>query len=302
MEVIVSLRLPSLPPLRATLPETASVDLHMHTTASDGIWSPQGLVDFARSINLDLIAVTDHNTVRHVQPVREAAAGTGLIVLGGCEVSTRIGNKAYHLLCLGLDPTDDAWERVQKRVLSGRRAMNDQVIAALAKHGYHLDRKSLYVDPAAGEPVYIANPISTGMMNAGYIKSHSELDSILRSTDITFDTLASSISLDELDSVLGDAFAMRVIAHPGRDERGVSNLLDAETLRRILDVTRIDGLEAKHPYHRPEQVGEYLEMAQAFDLVVSCGSDAHHLKRPLLQHPITYCRPLMERCGIEIKA
>lgn len=289
------------PPLSARIPVTAQVDLHMHTTASDGIWTPPELVETALEKGLRLIAVTDHNTVEHIRPVRAAAEEQDLIVLGGCEVSTNFRGKLFHLLCLGLDPDDPAWLRVQKRVERGRRRMYDEVIDFLAEKGYRINRAHLYIDPETDEPIYIKTPITTGLMNEGYIQAKEEVAAILERTGAHFASEYASIPMEELDSVLGDAYAVRVIAHPGRDERGVSHLLDTATLKALGDVTRIDGLEATHPYHRPEQVGEYERMAREFGMVISCGSDAHHLRRTLKPHPAAYCRDLLQRCGVELE-
>src|SRR5712691_3902960 len=100
-----------------TLAPDASIDLHMHTTYSDGRWPAQQLIDYLADEGFDLVAVTDHDRVDMVASIQDGAAAKNLPVLAGVEMSTEWHGRMGHVLCYGFDPADNYLRDVTAQVM-----------------------------------------------------------------------------------------------------------------------------------------------------------------------------------------
>ncbi len=124
-----------------TLPPDASVDLHMHTTYSDGRWPAQQLIDFLVTEGFQLVAVTDHDRVDKIAEIQALAAEKRLPVLTGVEMSTDWNGKMGHMLCYGFDPQQNELrpltEKVARLQLENTQAVNEE----LQRKGYPMPRQ-----------------------------------------------------------------------------------------------------------------------------------------------------------------
>src|ERR1700738_1233095 len=124
-----------------TLAPTASIDLHMHTTYSDGRWPAQQLIDYLVAERFDLVAVTDHDRVDKVAEIQALAAEKHLPVLAAVEMSTQWNGRMAHLLCYGFNPTQNALQAITTKVvqlqLENTYAVNDE----LKRQGYAFPRQ-----------------------------------------------------------------------------------------------------------------------------------------------------------------
>jgi 3',5'-nucleoside bisphosphate phosphatase len=114
-------------------------DLHIHTTHSDGKYSPQQVIDLARRAGLSAIAVTDHDNLEGINPTRAAAAGTGVEVIAGVEITTRHEGHEIHMLAYFIDETDAALTEALARIRRDRTERYFAMIERLRAAGVSVD-------------------------------------------------------------------------------------------------------------------------------------------------------------------
>jgi hypothetical protein len=120
---------------------------------------------------------------------------------------------------------------------------------------------------------------------------------LVRSLELDFPVHLIATPLERLGALLKPDGALVSVAHPAREERGVSNRLTEDDLAALRSALPMAALEAHHPYHAPDEVVAYREMAARHGLAVTCGSDAHGwaVSRPPLAHAPALCRPFLDR-------
>jgi len=119
-----------------TFTPDAPIDLHMHTTYSDGRWPAEQLIDYLVNEGFALVAVTDHDRVDTVAGIQELAAKKNLPVLAGVEMSTEWNGKMGHVLCYGFDPEQNYLSEVTEMVVSRQLENTHQVYDELLRRGH----------------------------------------------------------------------------------------------------------------------------------------------------------------------
>lgn len=243
---------------------SSCVDLHMHSTASDGSQEPWEVVAAAVAAGLRAIALTDHDAVAGVGPARIAAAGTSLQVIAGVELSAYQGDDETHLL--GLHLTDvDAMERALESFRDARRDRGVQMVGRLNAIGVKITFQDVL--DAAGSGAIGRPHVAKALVENGWARDNRDaFDRYLGAGRPAF--------LDKRRLSLRDAIAMvhscggiAVMAHPGGEG----------TLARLsaLKAQGLDGVEVIHPGHSLEDRKRLLAVATELDLVPSGGSDSH---------------------------
>lgn len=119
----------------------AAIDLHMHTTYSDGRWPAQQLIDYLVNEGYDLVSVTDHDRVDMVASIQDLAAEKNLPVLAGVEMSTQWKDKMGHMLCYGFDPEDNYLREITGAVVRLQLENTYEVHDELLRRGYAFPRE-----------------------------------------------------------------------------------------------------------------------------------------------------------------
>ncbi len=278
-----------------TLAPDAAIDLHMHTTYSDGRWPAQQLIDYLVHEKFALVSVTDHDRVDKVAEIQELAAEQGLPVIPGVEVSTDWNGKMGHMLCYGFDPEDNELSALTEKVVRLQLENTHEVNAALRHQGYDFPRQEEVLKQSNGELFRPADNMQL-LLEHGYATN--------RYTALQMITKAGfrSIMADMAETV--DAAhrsgAICLIAHPGRIEGGFT-FYDPQLLDLLRSDIPIDGIEVYHPYHKKEIVEVYLDYVLKNNLLLSTGSDTHCTpgRMPIKYRAETSYR-LLERLGITI--
>src|SRR5258708_16430689 len=138
-EFTLTLLNPRFSPL--TLAPDASIDLHMHTTYSDGRWPAQQLIDYLVAEKFDMVAVTDHDRVDKVAEIQQLAAEKNLPVISGVEMSTEWNNKMAHMLCYGFDPAENYLVPLTEKIVRLQLENTHEVNAELRRKGYDFPRQ-----------------------------------------------------------------------------------------------------------------------------------------------------------------
>jgi len=137
----------------------ATLDLHMHTRASDGRWTPETLVEKAASLGLRVMAVADHDAVDSVAPVAELAAARGIAAITGVEVTTRWDGRQWHVLIYGADLAGTAFRALVDE--SRRRHVDaaERAVAGLRAGGYRVPSLAGAIDGRPPLPIYVMSAL-----------------------------------------------------------------------------------------------------------------------------------------------
>jgi predicted metal-dependent phosphoesterase TrpH len=287
------------PPPPLTLRPEERIDLHLHTHASDGAWTPAALVDHLAAEGFRVAAVADHDTQRSVPEVTRRAARRGVRIIPAVEVTTRWSGRQWHVLVYGIQPNRaDDQARAFRSVLADLDAQL-LTLAEDARRRIEADGKPLpsLEEIAAGRPLWPYH-VLVSAIREGHAKNLKEAAELVS-------RLGGGFSADEpLDRVVDAAHqagGITVVAHPGRAD-SVGALLP-DDLDRMLAEVPIDGLEAHYRSHTDDQTALYRRLAAEKGLLISAGSDSHAPHQPVNPRPwrAIWAADLLERLGIAIE-
>lgn len=254
-----------------TLPCVHSVDLHAHSTASDGLLSPASLMRKAAENGAGILALTDHDATSGIAEARVAAIAHGVHLIAGVEVSVTWRGKTLHILGLDIDPGCDLLQAGLTTVRSGRRARAERMAADLSRVG---------IDGSfAGATRHAANPDFIGRTH--FARYLVECGKASDPRDVFRRYLAEGkpgfvqhqwATLEDTVSWIRAAGGEAVIAHPGRYK------LSDEKMAVLIGEFRDfggTGMEVVAPSHRPDQFIALARLCRAFGMKASIGSDYH---------------------------
>lgn len=252
------------------------IDLHAHSTMSDGTLTPSQLIGLAAELGLTAVAITDHDSVEGVGEALAAGAALGIEVIPGVEIPLEVERFTFDMLGYFLTgaPGDD-FRRQLARLRGGRDRRNAQILARLAELGYPLDPREL---AAAANGEAVGRPhIGEAMRRRGYVDSIDEaFRSFLRRGAPAF-VDRPRLGLAEAVHLIGAAGGLAVIAHPGIIHTDAAGL---ERLVREAARCGLAGIECYYPRHDQEMLARCLALADRYDLVATGGSDFHGAVKP----------------------
>jgi predicted metal-dependent phosphoesterase TrpH len=240
------------------------VDLHAHSTASDGAVAPAAVVETAARAGLAALALTDHDTLAGVAAAREAGARLGVRIVAGVELSVMDDEREIHLLGLHIARVD-ALEAELQSVRAARRTRAQRIVGKLNALGVPIAIEAVWAqaaDGAVGRP-HVARALIAG----GWARDQRDaFDRYLgagRPANVEKEpvTIAAGVRL------IHDCGGLAVIAHPGQDGR-------RERIEPLVAMG-LDGIEVLHPGHGTEDIARLAALAEFFSLVPSGGSDWH---------------------------
>lgn len=279
-----------------TLAPDAPIDLHMHTTYSDGRWPAQQLVDYLVKEGFQLVSVTDHDRVDKVAEIQHMAAAQQLPVLSGVELTTRWREYMAHMLCYGFDPEHNELGPLTQNVVRLQLENTHEVHAELQRRGYMFPRQQEILAEHGGQ-LYRPVDNATLLYKHGYVPDMQTAMQTIREAGF----YSVKVDMAEAVEAAHRSGAVCLIAHGGRRERNFT-YYDTTMLDQLRAEIPIDGLEVYHPYHDKETVQTYLEYVQKHHLLYSTGSDSHSVpQRMPTKHKAEVSRALLERMGISIQ-
>lgn len=254
------------------------VDLHTHSTASDGLYHPYDLVKYAKEKGLAAIAVTDHDVVGGVSEAIEQGEKMGVEVIPGVEISTRYEDAEIHMLGLFIDPTDSNLLQTLMNQRNVRAERNKMVIRLLNELGIPITleevqakRKDETKDLNVGRP-----HIAEVLVEKGFAISVTEaFDLYLGKGKMAYASPERISPIDAIE-VIHQAGGVAVIAHPGIYHQD-------EILPKLIEAG-LDGIEYSHPDHSEEDRKRYLRFAEEHDLIYTAGSDFHGSREEGMYH------------------
>ncbi len=243
-------------------------DLHLHTTASDGRWTPEELVAQVRQANLTLFSVTDHDALGSLAPVARLVRGSGLRFLPGVELTARLEGQMYHLLAYGFDAQDAALNDFVTANNARLQGSNDETLRLLIEAGYPLsmaDYAAYTWDRRRGGWKVLNFLIDRGICRDAHSFFNELFGGELTLPEVDFPPPSEAIS------VVRAAGGLVVLAHPGV---GFYNGLDWQGLDRLVEMG-VQGLECYSYHHDEDQTRDYLAYCRSRDLLITGGSDSH---------------------------
>jgi 3',5'-nucleoside bisphosphate phosphatase len=243
------------------------LDLHLHSHVSDGRVSPAALVQAALAGGLNVVALTDHDTVDGVEEATEAAAGTSLHVIPGIEISTRFGEHDLHILGYWVDPRHPAMQEHQTTARHRRDDRMHGMVERLNALGVRVTFEDVR-DAAGPAARVLGRPhLARALLANGYIRYYGEaFERYLRDGGPAF-VLEAFPSVAEAIETIHAAGGIAVWAHPPRD------IFEREI--RAFAACGLDGVECLRPATPPAE-SLYLEAgAESLGLMVTGGSDWH---------------------------
>lgn len=242
------------------------IDLHMHSAASDGELSPTSLVHAARAGGLDVIALTDHDTVSGV-PEAIAAAGDRPVVVPGIEISCTHAGRDLHLLGYQIDPEHPALSDYGHLAVEGRARRMRAMVERLNDLGIAVDYEDVLA--AAGpDTTTLGRPhLANALLERGHVRTFGEAFDRFIGDDGPAFVPTELVTPARAIELIHSAGGVSVWAHPRLD------VFEVELPR--LAGWGIDGVECIRPQHSPDTVRRLVDAAAELDLLVTGGSDWH---------------------------
>ena len=241
------------------------VDLHSHTTASDGVLPPRELVRLAARHGVRVLAVTDHDSTSGLPEAMAEAANHAIEIVPGLEINCDVPGSEIHVLGYHVDWQADWFEAFLAEQRAERRARVHRIVERLGELGVALTAEEIFAICKEGSP---GRPhVAQAMVNRGHVKSVREaFDKYLRA-DGPANVPRRRLTPVEAVAVIRRAHGVPVLAHPGlanRDEM-IPELVEAG----------LAGIETYYPEHSAGQIEAYRGLCRQHDLVATGGSDYH---------------------------
>lgn len=240
------------------------IDLHTHTTASDGLLTPAALVAEAADHGVGLLAVADHDTTGAVDAALAAGRAAGIEVWPAVELSCDVETGEVHVLGYFIDYRRDWFQALLRRLRDGREKRAERMVERLIALGAPVDLQAVraLADGAIGRP-----HVARALVEAGHVASiHEAFDRYIgRGGPAYVERL--KVTPAQAVEVIRAAGGLAVLAHPGWGQQ--------DALIPDLVAAGLDGIEVYYPDHAPAQVEQYRALAARYGLLVTGGTDFH---------------------------
>lgn len=258
-------------------------DLHIHTTASDGLMSPKEVVRWASVKRLTAIGITDHDTVNGISLAEEVSSEYKVEIVPGIELSTLYEEEEIHILGYYIDYKAAWFLETLEKIQNSRYKRAENIVSKLNGLGVDITMekvKSIADNGAVGRP-----HIARAMIDKGYISNIKEAFKSYIGKDCPAYVERYKLSSGEAIDIIKQLGGISVIAHPGL-------IKNKANIGKIIDLG-IDGIEVYHSKHDDETVRNALAIASSRKLLITGGSDCHGMK--------VNNEPILGNCSVDYK-
>lgn len=246
------------------------LDLHIHTTASDGQYTPAEIINLAKAAKLAMVSVTDHDTLEGLPEAKRQASSLGIKFIPGVEISTQ-DTEEIHILGYGMNEMCPELEKRCVEYTRNRLKRGERICHFLIHKGIEVslhEVKQLAGNGTLGRPHFAA-----WLLEHGYVSSRREaFQRYLDTPEFHKNTERVKPTPENAIGLIHRAGGMAVLAHPGLLKMTIDKQAQ---LISTLKIAGLDGIECFYSKHDTNQTERYLSFAEKFDLKISCGSDFH---------------------------
>jgi predicted metal-dependent phosphoesterase TrpH len=242
-------------------------DLHLHTTASDGRLEPKEIVSLAIRVGLDVIAITDHDTIDGVVPALAATSNSdSLRVIPGVEINTDVARGEVHILGYFIDYTDKKLAAILQKLRDSRHDRAQKMIAKLNDLGMKIDWQRVSELAQGGS---VGRPhISQALFEKGYVSSEKEaFDKYIGHNGPAYVERYKLLPVEAVKLIL-EAQGLPVLAHP-------ADITDLDELVLQLKAVGLVGLEVYYGNYASKTIARLARIAKQYDLISTGGTDYH---------------------------
>ena len=246
------------------------IDLHVHTTASDGQYTPSQIIQMASEKNISTIAITDHDTVAGLEEGANAAKEHNITFVPGAELNINFPTGEFHLLGLGFKKIAPSLEELLATLVKNREIRNVQIIEKMREAGVDITLDEMYADfpdTVLGRPHFAAE-----LVKKKVVKTRQQAFDRYLAKGRPWYVARVGSNLDEAIIAIKESGGVPVIAHPMSLYLSWGKLPDA--LQNFYE-RGVMGLEAFHPGARVTECLRLEELAQKIGFFVTAGSDFH---------------------------
>ena len=246
------------------------IDLHVHTTASDGQYSPAQIIQKAAEKNIKAIAITDHDTIAGLEEAKQAGRSLGVTVVPGIELNITFPTGEFHLLGLGIKTPSPALINIVENVIKNRNDRNAQIIEKMNEDGVPLTQEELQADfpnTVIGRPHFAAE-----LVKHGVVKTRQQAFDQYLARGRKWYVPRVCTNLDEAIVALRESGAVPVVAHPMSLYLSWGRLPDF--LKDCYE-KGVMGIEAFHPGARVTECLRLEELGRKIGFIITAGSDFH---------------------------
>jgi 3',5'-nucleoside bisphosphate phosphatase len=244
------------------------IDLHLHTTASDGTLSPDALVGRAADAGLTTISVTDHDTTAGLDAARRACDARRMTLVNGIEITAVEQGRDVHVLGYFFDPASPRLVEFLAAQRADRLRRVREMGARLDALGYPIDVDRMLAAASLQDGRSIGRPaLADALVAAGHARSRDEAFERLLGTGRPAFVPRAGLSAADVVATIHDAGGIASLAHPG--------IIGLDSLVPRLASGGLDAIEVRHSDHPPAVEAHYRALASAHGLLVSGGSDYH---------------------------
>jgi len=280
------------------------IDLHVHSTASDGSLTPEEVVNLAVDSDLSAIALTDHDTTAGIKNAQEAARkatekGHPIEVIPGIEISAAYENKDIHILGLMIDPENDTLNKVIENARLERDSRNEKMARNLRNAGIDITVEQMR--QTEGDAVLTRAHFAKFMVEHGYVKTNQDAFNKYLNSDSPYYVPREYLNPEDAIHLIQEAGGLAILAHPFLYKYSLEGV---EKLISFLIERSLDGIEVMHSSNTGFDEGRLLHFANKYNLAISGGSDFHGTAKPdvkigigkgNLRIPYTFLENLKER-------
>ncbi len=253
-------------------------DLHAHTNRSDGSHDPADLVQYAGHLGVDVLAITDHDTMAGVAEAADAGRAAGIRVVPGVELSIKVPHGSMHLLGYFAEPSPDPLLGMLAGLRATRILRAREMVDRLNGLGVTIDWNDL-VDEASG--AVLGRPhIAEALIRAGHVDTRKEAFDLYLAEGRPAYVRSEGLDVEDGVALVAESGGAPVLAHPstlGLDAAHLSPFVGRLARAGLI------GIEVHRPEHTPDQFAGYGALARTYGLIPSGGSDYHRPSSP--HHP-----------------
>lgn len=247
---------------------TRGADLHLHSSFSDGTFTPREIVAEAARHHMSPIALTDHDTVAGIPEALQAGREMNVEVIAGVELSVHEGSQEMHILGYFIDWENTAFQRMLDRLATGRRERLDDILRRLHGLGIPLPRSEVL--RIAGQGTVGRLHVAQALLARRTVGNVDEAFNRFLARGRPAYVERTGFTAGEAITAIRQAAGIAVLAHP-----------ESTALDRLADLidAGLQGIEVFHPSHAPEDIVFLLRLAAEHGLLITGGSDCHGLAK-----------------------